>query len=112
VSAGFELWLLVAICGLATFAWRGAGVFVSGGINPNSALFSWLGCIAYATLAALISRIMFLPVGTLAQSALSDRLLAATLAALVFIATGRNLFAGVFSGGVAIIAITWFLRGG
>ena len=112
MSASFELWLLVAICGLATFAWRGAGVFVSGGINPNSALFSWLGCIAYATLAALISRIMFLPVGTLAQSALSDRLLAATLAALVFIATGRNLFAGVFSGGVAIIAITWFLRGG
>jgi hypothetical protein len=36
VSAGLELWLLVAICGLATFAWRGAGVFVSGGINPNS----------------------------------------------------------------------------
>jgi len=111
VSAGLDLWLLVAICGLATFAWRGAGVFVSGGINPNSALFSWLGCIAYATLAALISRIMFLPVGTLAQSALSDRLVAAALAALVFYATARNLFAGVFTGGVALMAITW-LRGG
>jgi branched-subunit amino acid transport protein len=112
MSAGLDLWLLVAICGLATFAWRGAGVFVSGGINPNSALFSWLGCIAYATLAALISRIMFLPVGTLAQSALSDRLVAATLAALVFYATDRNLFAGVFTGGAALMAITWLVRGG
>ena len=112
MSAGLELWLLVVVCGFATYAWRGAGVFVSGGINPNSALFSWLGCIAYATLAALISRIMFLPVGTLAQSALGDRLLAATLAALIYYAAGRNLFAGVFGGGVAIIAITWLVRGG
>jgi branched-subunit amino acid transport protein len=112
VSVQLELWLLVAICGLATYAWRGAGVFVSGGINPNSALFSWLGCIAYATLAALISRIMFLPVGTLAHSALSDRLLAATLAAIIFFASSRNLFAGVFSGGAALLAITWLARGG
>lgn len=112
MSTEVELWLLVVVCGLATYAWRGAGVFVSGGISPNSALFSWLGCIAYATLAALISRIMFLPVGTLAQSALSDRLVAAALAALIFAATGRNLFAGVFGGGVAIVAITWLARGG
>jgi branched-subunit amino acid transport protein len=111
LSPGLELWLLVAVCGLATFAWRGAGVLVSGGINPNSALFSWLGCIAYATLAALISRIMFLPLGTLAESALSHRLLAAALAAGVFLATGRNLFAGVFSGGAALVALTWLLAG-
>lgn len=112
MSPGLDLWLLVTACGLATFAWRGAGVFVSGGINPNSALFTWLGCIAYATLAALISRIMFLPVGTLAQSALTDRLLAAGFAALVYALTGRNLFAGVASGAAALLAITWFLRGG
>jgi branched-subunit amino acid transport protein len=112
VSAEVELWLLVVVCGLATYAWRGAGVFVSGGINPNSALFSWLGCIAYATLAALISRIMVLPVGTLAQSTLGDRLLAAALAAVIYAATGRNLFAGVFGGGVALVAITWLMPGG
>jgi len=111
VAEGSELWLLVAISALATYAWRGAGVFVSGGINPNSALFAWLGCIAYATLAALISRIMFLPVGILADSALIDRLVAAALAALVFSATGRNLFAGVLSGAAALLAITWLFRG-
>ena len=112
MSADLELWLLVAACGLGTFAWRGSGVLVSGGINPNSALFSWLGCIAYATLAALISRIMFLPVGTLAHSALGDRLVAAALAGLVFYAARRNLFAGVFSGAAALMAITWLFRGG
>lgn len=112
MSPDLELWLLVAICGLATFAWRGAGVFLSGGINPNSALFSWLGCVAYATLAALISRIMFLPVGTLAASALSDRMLAAGIAAAIFFLSGKNLFVGVFTGGVALVIITWVLRGG
>lgn len=112
MSSGLDLWLLVAVSALATYAWRGAGVFVSGGINPNSALFSWLGCIAYATLAALISRIMFLPVGTLAETALSDRLLATAFAAAVFFGTGRNLFAGVSAGAAALVALTWLLRGG
>lgn len=112
MSPDLELWLLVAICGLATFAWRGAGVFLSGGINPNSALFSWLGCVAYATLAALVSRIMFLPVGTLAASALSDRMLAAGIAAFVFYLSGKNLFVGVFTGGAALAVITFVFRGG
>ena len=112
MSESLDLWLLVAVSALATYAWRGAGVFVSGGINPNSALFSWLGCIAYATLAALISRIMFLPVGTLAETALSDRLLATAFAAAVFFGTGRNLFAGVLSGAAALVALTWLFRGG
>jgi len=112
LAAELELWLLVAVSALATYAWRGAGVLVSGGINPGSALFAWLGCIAYATLAALISRIMFLPVGILADSALSDRLAAAGLAALAYYATGRNLFAGVLGGSAALVAITWLLRGG
>ena len=112
MSESLDLWLLVAISALATYAWRGAGVFVSGGISPNSALFSWLGGIAYATLAALVSRIMFLPVGTLADSALSDRLLATAFAAVVFVGTGRNLFAGVLSGAAALVALTWLFRGG
>ena len=111
MSGSLDLWLLVAVSALATYAWRGAGVFVSGGINPNSALFSWLGAIAYATLAALISRIVFLPVGDLAETALSDRLLATAFAAAVFFGTGRNLFAGVFAGAAALVALTWLLRG-
>lgn len=112
MSPDLELWLLVVVCALATFAWRGAGVLLSGGINPASALFSWLGCVAYATLAALISRIMFLPVGTLAASALSDRMVAAGVAAGLFFLSGKNLFVGVVTGGVTLIAITWLLRGG
>ena len=111
MSSELELWLLVAVCARATYAWRGAGVLVSGGINPNSALFAWLGCIAYATLAALISRIMFLPVGALAETALAERLLATAFAAAVFVGTGRNLFAGVIAGSGAIMALSWLLHG-
>ena len=38
---------------------------------------------------------------------LTDRLLAATFAAAIFFATGRNLFYGVFSGSAALLAITF-----
>ena len=109
--ADLDLWILVAVCGIATYAWRGAGVLLSGAVDPDSRLFSWLASVAYATLAALISRIIFLPVGTLADSALIERLLAAAIAAAVFFATRKNLFAGVATGGVALVALTWLFAG-
>ncbi len=112
MSADLELWLLVAACGAATYAWRGAGVLLSGGIDPNSRLFSWLGSVAYATLAALIARIMILPVGILEETQTIDRLLAAAIALAVFFATRKNLFAGVVAGGLTVVALTWLFPAG
>ena len=56
-------------------------------------------------LAALVSRIVFLPAGVLADTALWARLVAAGVALGLFLLTGMNLLLGVVAGGAALIAI-------
>ena len=35
-----ELWLLLALCGVATYLWRGPNVLISAGISPRSGAFT------------------------------------------------------------------------
>ena len=98
-----EFTLLTLACGAATYLWRGLGVAVSASIREDSELFRWIGCVAFAMLAGLISRIIVLPTGTLEDTALWQRLLATGLAlAAFFLLTKKNLLAGVLASAVAI----------
>lgn len=110
MSGDLELWLLVLACGGATYLWRGLGVFVSGRVATEGPVFRWLACVAYATLAALIARIVLLPTGTLEATELWQRLLATTIALAVFFATRKNLFVGVVAGGAALVALATISR--
>jgi branched-subunit amino acid transport protein len=102
-----ELWILLAICGLATYLWRGPGVLISAGIDPNGAGFTWISCVAYAIIAGLVSRMLLMPTGVLAETTLLERGIgsAAALGAYYWV-TRRNLFAGVFAGAAAL----WLLE--
>jgi len=106
-----ELALLVLACGAATYLWRGLGVLLSGRVRADSELFTWIGCVAYAMVASLIARMLFLPSGTLAATLLPERLLACVLALVVYYAGRRNLFLGISAGFVVIVGTGW-LRGG
>jgi len=98
--------LLVLACGAATYLWRGLGVAVSARIDPDSELFRWIGCVAFAMLAGLISRIILQPSGMLEQTALWQRLAATVIALIAYFAlTKRNLFVGVVGSAAAIYAI-------
>ena len=105
MTPDLELWLLVLACTLATFVWRGGGLLVSRTIGADGAVMRCLTCIAYATLAALIARIVFLPTGLLEATALWERLAALAVALALFFATRMNLLVGVVAGGAALIAI-------
>jgi branched-subunit amino acid transport protein len=105
-SAVTELWVLVLAAGLGTYAWRGLGVVLSGRIKTDSELFNWVACVAYAMLAGLVSRIVLMPEGALAQTLLVERLLACVLALTAYYLSRRNLLAGVGVGVAAIMAIT------
>ena len=48
-----EYTLLSIACGAGTYLWRGLGVAVSARIKPDSELFAWIGCVAFAMLAGL-----------------------------------------------------------
>jgi len=93
-----ELWLLLLACGAATYLWRGLGVLLSGRINPQSAMFEWVSCVAYALVAGLIARIIVAPSGLLAQTALIDRLLACAVAFIAWRLARRNMFVGLVCG--------------
>jgi branched-subunit amino acid transport protein len=102
-----DLWLLLGACALLTYAWRGAGVLISGKIDAESEMFAWISCVAYAMIAGLIARMLLLPTGTLAETTLAERA-GGSAAALIayFWLTERNLFVGVAAGAAAI----WLLK--
>ena len=106
-----EFILLALACGAGTYLWRGLGVAVSARIDPNSELFQWVGCVAFAMLAGLISRIILQPSGMLEQTALWQRLAATTIALIAyFVFTKKNLFVGVV-GSAAAMYLLLFLFG-
>lgn len=105
-----ELWLLLLACVAATYLWRGLGVLLSGRLNAQSAMFEWVSCVAYALVAGLIARIIVAPSGLLAQTALTDRLLACGVALLAYHLARRNMFVGLVSG-VAFFIVAAYARG-
>jgi len=103
--------LLVLICSVITYAWRGLGVALAKGLDVNGELFRWVSCVAFAMIAGLMSRIILLPTGALAATGIAERLLATACAlAAYFLLTRRNLFVGVTAGAAAIVAFELLLR--
>jgi branched-subunit amino acid transport protein len=106
-----DLALLVVGCALATYLWRGLGMLISGRVSMNSGFFTWAGCVAYAMIAGLAVRIILLPTGTLAATPLPERLVACALALVVYFVFRRNLFVGIATGFVALVALVAIRRG-
>lgn len=101
-----EYTLLSIACGAGTYLWRGLGVAVSARIRPDSELFAWIGCVAFAMLSGLISRVVLLPSGALEQTSLWQRLAATGCAlAVYFFFAKKNLFAGVIASAAAMYLI-------
>jgi branched-subunit amino acid transport protein len=95
--------LLVLACGAGTYLWRGMGVTVSSWLAPDSELFAWVGCVAFAMLAGLVSRIVLIPSGPLEHTALWQRLAAIGVSLAVYLVlTKKNLLAGVLASAGAI----------
>ena len=105
------LWpfMVMTVAALVTYAWRALGVALSGQIDPDGPVFEWVACVAYALLAGLIARMIVLPVGPLAETALGARLGAAVIALAIFFLTRRNLGLGVAAGAGALVLMTWAL---
>ncbi len=106
-GVGSALWLAAAVAtaAAATYAWRGLGVLLAGRIRVDGAAFAWIGYVAYGLLAGLIARMILLPAGPLATTALGVRLAATGVALAVFFAAGRHLVAGVVAGVVAFTGL-------
>ena len=85
--------LLIVGSALATYIWRALGVALGDKISPDSGLFEWLSCVAYALLAGLMARIIIFPAGVLEDTPLYARLIAMTFGFVVFFWLRKNILA-------------------
>jgi branched-subunit amino acid transport protein len=101
-------WLIVVLIAgaAATYIWRAFGVALSGRIDPTGPVFEWVGCVAYALLAALIARMIVMPVGPLEETDLGVRLISGIIALAAFFLGRKSIFFGVATGTLAFIGFT------
>lgn len=104
------IWVVIGIAGAATYVWRAVGVAAAGRIRVDGPLFSWVTYVAYGLLAALVARMIVLPVGEALQGVpLWVRLGCAAVSLAVFFALKRNVAAGVAAGaGALALYATYF----
>ena len=83
--------IVIVVTSLATYLSRFLGVVSAEKIKETSKMFRWFNCLAYSTLAALISRIVIFPSGTLSDADYLLRFIVVILSILVFFLTKKNL---------------------
>ena len=90
--------IVILVTSLATYLSRFLGVVSSEKIKETSKWFRWFNCLAYSTLAALITRTIIFPVGVLDEASYLVRLIVVLTSILIFYLTKRNLvYPTVFS---------------
>ena len=83
--------LVILVTSFATYLSRFLGVISSEKIKETSRIFKWFNCVAYATLAALIARMVIFPAGVLSESAILFRFIIIIGAIILFLITKKNL---------------------
>ena len=88
----------IIVTSAATYISRFFGVLTSEKISENSKIYRWFNCLAYSTLAALISRILVFPSGDLMDASYLIRIIVILASVLIFYVTKKNLvYPTVFS---------------
>ena len=83
--------LVIVVTSIATYLSRSLGVLFSERIDENSKIFRLFDCIAYSTLAALISKVVVFPAGDLGEVSNLTRLIVVFICVAVFFVAKRNL---------------------
>ena len=83
--------LVILITSFATFLSRFLGVLSSENIKETTKIFRWFNCLAYSTLAALITRIVIFPSGLLSEVDYFVRIIVVILSIGLFFITKKNL---------------------
>ena len=83
--------IVILITSFATYLSRFLGVVSSEKIKETSKWFRWFNCLAYSTLAALITRTIIFPVGALDEVSYLVRFIVVILSLIIFFLSKRNL---------------------
>ena len=94
---------------VATYISRFLGAFTSEKVSSTSETFKWFNCVAYATLAALLGRMIIFPAGVLAQSDLITRLLVFTVCIIIYKITKENLVIPTLFSFIFLSTLSYFV---
>ena len=83
--------IVILVTSFATYLSRFLGVVSSEKIKENSKWFRWFNCLAYSTLAALITRTIIFPVGVLDEASYLLRFIVVLISLLIFYFSKKNL---------------------
>ena len=83
--------LAIIVTSVATFISRFSGALTSEKVKAKSRTFEWFNCVAYATLAALVARMIIFPAGILADSSLIIRIFVLIVCITIFLYSKKNL---------------------
>jgi branched-subunit amino acid transport protein len=83
--------MVILVTSFATYLSRFLGVVSSEKIKETSKWFRWFNCLAYSTLAALITRTIIFPVGVLDEVSYLVRFIVVLLSLIIFFLSKRNL---------------------
>ena len=90
--------LVILVTSFATYLSRFLGVGSSEKIKETSKWFRWFNCLAYSTLAALITRTIIFPVGVLDEASYLVRFIVVILSLIIFFLSKRNfVYPTIFS---------------
>lgn len=103
-DANAGILIAVAAGAAVTYFWRGLGVALARRIDPAGPVFQWVGCVAYALIAALVARMILLPIGPLQETLLPHRLAGCAAALLVYVCAGRSVLLAA-SAGVGLLVV-------
>ena len=106
MTSSAELWLLMGFGVAATYLWRGLGAALSARLDPEGLVFEWVTCVSYAMLAGLVARMTVMPLGGLAETALTDRLVGMAVGFLVFFLLRQRILPAVAAGAGLFMALT------
>ena len=95
---GTSFVLTIIVTSIATYISRFLGVLSSEKISEKSKIFRWFNCLAYSTLAALISKIVIFPSGILIETSYLLRFIVIITSILIFYFSKRiPVYPTVFS---------------
>ncbi|MGV0982004.1 MAG: AzlD domain-containing protein [Polynucleobacter sp.] len=102
---GWGLWIALAGATIGTYFCRAIGVLLAKRINQDSEIFRWLAAVTYAMVAALVVRMILMPIGLLATVPVWIRLLICALSIAVMVSKpSRRLVPALLTGTLLMLA--------
>ena len=102
---GWNLWIALAGATIGTYICRAVGVLVAKKINQESEIFRYLTAVTYAMVAALVVRMILMPIGLLSTVPVWIRLLICILSIGVMLSKPTHrLVPALLTGTLLILA--------